>query len=79
MLERETIAKHVPPTDSWQDSLMEVDHVSLLKCVRQSNSQVIQEILGGSDIPQALILEGVPIPVRPHRFCELMEPFLCMN
>ena len=80
MLDRETIEEPVPCQDAWQDALIEVDHVTLLQCLRQVNAQLTRELVAaGGAVSLALSQDGVPVPIQPRRLCDLMQPFLCMN
>ena len=63
-------------------------HQSRLVLLQQQHIQALTRNLGvqlsrviiESDESQALdIEEGIPVPVSPRQFCELMSPYLCMN
>lgn len=79
VLDRESISEALPRTDAWQEALVEVDHMTLLQCLRQINAQLTRELVAQGDISLALHQDDVPVPIQPRRLCDLMQPFLCMN
>ena len=79
VLEKEPISEQIPDTDVWEDTLVEVDHMTLLQCLRQINAQLTREFVAQGDISLTLSQDGIPVPIQPRRLCDLMQPFLCMN
>ena len=79
MLDIEPIAEQASDADTWQDDLIEVDHVTLLQCLRQVSAQLTREFVATSEMSSSLAEDGTPVPIEPSRLCALMQPFLCMN